>query len=90
MIAAKTVKTVPEEIPKPKEAWASLPLVKRLLVKLGLPVSIGKFQLPGWSGANEFFLFRCSDCGELCIDYLHGWSGYLCCYASNGKKVASL
>lgn len=40
------------------------------------PMFFGKFNLPGWTGHNSFYLFRCKSCGHVSIDYPHGYTDY--------------
>ncbi len=42
------------------------------------PVFVGKFTMGGCTRPSGFYLFRCPDCGDTCIDYPHG-------YRSNGR-----
>jgi len=44
-----------------------------------LVIELGHFILPGWSACLPWFLFQCSGCHELSVDYLHGWEIYLRC-----------
>ncbi len=67
------------QLPGEKEVWKGLSFGKRMMVKLGNPVSIGMYQPPGFTGPTEFFIFLCRDCKKLHIDYLHGFDKYLSC-----------
>lgn len=44
------------------------------------PRFYGKFTMIGWVGHSSFYLFKCRSCGEVAIDYPHGYrpGGY--CY----------
>jgi len=44
-----------------------------------LVIEIGRFTLPQWSGCLPWFLFACHSCGQLSLDYLHGYEVYLSC-----------
>lgn len=44
------------------------------------PEFVGKFTMPGWSGHSGFYLFRCPDCDDTCIDYPHGYTSEGCLY----------
>lgn len=32
--------------------------------------------MSGWTGHSGFYLFRCESCGEVCIDYPHGYTDF--------------
>ena len=69
-----------EKAPTVEEVWGRLSWWQRFrLEKLGYAIPIGKYQLPGWRGELEFFIYKCRECGELHIDYRHGYSQYLSC-----------
>ena len=36
---------------------------------------VGKFTMPGWVGHSSFYLFRCHECGNVGVDYPHGYRG---------------
>ena len=44
------------------------------------PVFVGKFTMPDWVGHSGFYLFKCQDCGNVCIDYPHGYRDNGCLY----------
>ncbi|MEX2090540.1 MAG: hypothetical protein WD989_00175 [Candidatus Paceibacterota bacterium] len=44
------------------------------------PKFVGFFTLPNWVGHSGFYLFKCPDCGNLCIDYPHGYHENGCLY----------
>ncbi len=46
----------------------------------GKPVFVGKFTMPGWSGHSGFYLFKCTECGRVCVDYPHGYTDGGCLY----------
>ena len=52
---------------------------QRLKARLGFTVCLGLYQKPGWQGALPFYLHKCKDCGELEVDYSHGFNGYFAC-----------
>lgn len=69
-----------QKVPSPQEAWDKLTPIQQFLVSIvGIPHCIGKYKLPGWTGSLGFYIFKCGNCGELRIDYSHGWDGYLSC-----------
>ena len=39
------------------------------------PIFVGKFTMPGWVGHSRFYLFKCGECNEVCVDYPHGYTG---------------
>lgn len=50
--------------------------VQKLVKKAGKkPKFCGLFTMPGWSGHNGFYVFRCQECRQLSIDYPHGYTG---------------
>ncbi|MBI2674197.1 MAG: hypothetical protein HYX22_00455 [Candidatus Yanofskybacteria bacterium] len=49
------------------------------------PVFVGKFTMPNWIGHSGFYIFRCKECGEVSVDYPHGYTDHglmylACCY----------
>lgn len=38
------------------------------------PEFVGKFTMPGWTGHSGFHLFKCQECGTVCVDYPHGYT----------------
>lgn len=44
------------------------------------PRFVGMFTMPGWVGHSGFYLFRCRQCDDLCIDYPHGYRENGCIY----------
>jgi len=69
-----------KELPSVEEAWKSLFWWQKVEVIFGGRISLGKYSKPGWSGELDFFIFRCSRCGNLDIDYPHGFKSELCCH----------
>lgn len=56
------------------------------------PVFVGKFTMPGWVGHSGFYLFKCRECDEVCVDYSHGYTDfglmYLACrYCGEGLPL---
>jgi len=54
------------------------------------PIFVGKFTMPGWVGHSGFYLFKCKECNEVCVDYPHGYTDYgliylVCCFC--GEKL---
>ncbi len=41
---------------------------------------IGKFTMTGWVGHSGFYIFKCFDCGDVCVDYPHGYRDNGCLY----------
>lgn len=39
------------------------------------PAFVGMFTMPKWSGHSGFYLFKCQSCGNVCVDYPHGYTG---------------
>lgn len=37
------------------------------------PLFFGKFTMTGWTGHSGFYLFRCDLCGQVSVDYPHGY-----------------
>lgn len=37
------------------------------------PEFVGKFTMTDWAGHSGFYIFKCSDCDIVCIDYPHGY-----------------
>ena len=52
---------------------------QRIKARIGLDVYVGDYQLSNWSGPLAFYLYRCRRCGDLEIDYRHGWDGHFYC-----------
>ncbi len=44
------------------------------------PVFVGKFTMAHWTGHSGFYLFECSECGCVCVDYPHGYTSGGCLY----------
>ena len=64
----------PERPPQPwQTTW-----FQRLKARLGLKPFLGYYQKPSWNGALPFYLHRCC-CGDLEVDYPHGFQGYFLC-----------
>lgn len=40
------------------------------------PRFIGKFTMSGWTGHSGFYLFKCEECGNVCVDYPHGYTSF--------------
>lgn len=74
-------------MPTPQAFLATFSLWRHFLLRLGFPVSVGWYQLPGWRDSLEFFLFRCF-CGRLHVDYKHGHRQYLNCLNALRSKVS--
>lgn len=53
----------------------------------GKKVFLGNGRREGWSGELPFYLFRCVGCGELSVDYQHGWRPYVTCQRSDCKET---
>jgi len=54
------------------------------------PFFIGKYSMTGWVGHSSFYLFKCSSCGYVGIDYPHGYVGnfmYLRCDSCKNQIV---
>lgn len=49
------------------------------------PKFIGKFTMPGWTGHSSFYLFKCIDCENVCVDYPHGYTSWGSCYLTCAK-----
>lgn len=49
------------------------------------PVFVGKFTMPGWTGHSGFYLFRCKECEEVCVDYPHGYTDFGLMYLRCGR-----
>ena len=47
------------------------------------PKFVGKFTMTDWAGHSGFYLFKCSNCDTVCVDYPHGYCEngclFLCC-----------
>jgi hypothetical protein len=39
------------------------------------PVFVGMFTMGGWVGHSGFYLFKCRECDNICVDYPHGYRG---------------
>ena len=46
------------------------------------PLFVGKFTMPGWSGHSGFYLFKCLECGDVNVDYPHGYCDFGCLFLS--------
>ena len=44
------------------------------------PEFVGKFTMPNWVGHSGFYVFKCPECGEVCVDYPHGYCENGCIY----------
>lgn len=44
------------------------------------PEFVGKFTMSGWTGHSGFYLFKCPDCEDICVDYPHGYCENGCLY----------
>ncbi|OGN01906.1 MAG: hypothetical protein A3I26_02800 [Candidatus Yanofskybacteria bacterium RIFCSPLOWO2_02_FULL_43_10] len=49
------------------------------------PVFVGKFTMTDWAGHSGFYLFKCPDCGDVCVDYPHGYRDNGCLYIRCGR-----
>lgn len=58
--------------------------------KIGREVSLGNFLLPGHSAPMVYFLFKCVRCGELSIDYRHGYRRLYCHHHNTAKDLNEL
>jgi len=38
------------------------------------PVFVGNFTMPNRTNHSGFYVFKCKNCGEVCVDYLHGYT----------------
>ena len=49
---------------------------EKLLKRLGKkPVFVGTFTSTDWAGHSNFYALKCPECGELVVDYAHGYTG---------------
>lgn len=62
----------------PEPSDFQLTLLDQVLLKCGLPVGIGKFQLEGWRAPIPWYLFECEKHG-LVTNYRWGHSQKLIC-----------
>ena len=54
---------------------------KRLLVRLGFTQTAFSRNIPN---PTKFYWFKCLNCGNISLDYAHGFSGYLECRHCEG------
>jgi hypothetical protein len=40
------------------------------------PLFLGKFTMIGWNGHSGFYLFKCKSCGQVYVDYPHGYTDF--------------
>ena len=87
MITESVSRSAP--VPTVPEAWRKLNAWQKVRVNvvgripglnwfLGCAAPVGKFILCPGQNPTEHFIFRCS-CGQLHIDYRHGWDRELRC-----------
>ncbi|PJE50342.1 MAG: hypothetical protein COV29_04150 [Candidatus Yanofskybacteria bacterium CG10_big_fil_rev_8_21_14_0_10_36_16] len=57
-------------------------------------VKIGLFSLPNWKGHAPFYVFDCLFCGNVNIDYAHGYTSegllYLSCNKCDSRVVLTI
>jgi len=67
-----------------REETINLNILKWLELKLFGIAEIGRRRYPGWRGTLPFYIYKCSKCGRLHIDYRHGYRGFLLCDQGGG------
>ena len=40
------------------------------------PKFVGFFTMSEWVGHSGFYLFKCEECGNVCVDYPHGYTNF--------------
>ncbi len=59
------------------------------------PLTFGVYTMKDWVGHTNFYLFKCSECQQASVDYLHGYTSlgslsgllFLSCLHCNTKLV---
>ena len=52
-----------------------------------LPVFVGNYALPGWSGHSPFYFFYCKKCGSIECAYPQGYGKILPCPKCDGNAA---
>ncbi len=68
-----------------KETLLTFLIPRELKAKAtNMPLLVGKFTMPEWTGHNNFYIFRCKRCDCVSVDYPHGYGADLWCHCGWG------